>query len=417
MNQICIGLFGNGVVGKGFRHLVSTTGGAVIKKIAVRYPAKHPALQAPLLAASREEVILDPEVNVIVEAIDDEVAAFEILKLALQHKKPVITANKKMIATYLCEIIRLQIEHKTPVLYEAACCAGIPVVRTLQDYYDATTVQKLEGIINGSTNYILTAMQLFRFRFEHALQLAQEAGFAESDASLDVEGKDALHKLCILVRHLWGVPVSVDDLVHTGIQNLLQQDLRLAEQLQGSIKLVAVTERTGAHSINAYLLPRLVLKQDALFQVNQENNGIVVEDMFKEQHFLHGKGSGGVPTAAGLWNDIRAAFRGYRYQYIDTGTECLTLDYGKEIAVHLSVATGRQLPGAIAGRLHEYAADGSCRYWTGKLTLEQLKEDPWWKQEGISLIDISGLDAEDELDLLDRLKTAVALQKDIFQPV
>ncbi|PSK90330.1 homoserine dehydrogenase [Taibaiella chishuiensis] len=417
MNQICIGLFGNGVVGKGFRHLISATGGAVIKKIAVRYPAKHPTLQAPLLAASKEEVILDEDVNVIVEAIDDEVAAFGILQLALQHKKPVITANKKMVARYLPEIIRLQIEHKTPVLYEAACCAGVPVVRLLQDYYHSATINKLEGIINGSTNYILTAMQLFRFKFDHALQLAQEAGFAESDASLDVEGKDGLHKLCILVRHLWSAPVAIDQIVHTGIQNLLPQDLRLAEQLQGCIKLVAVTERTGPGSINAYLLPRLVLKQDPLFQVSQENNGLVIEDLFKGQHFLHGKGSGGLPTATGLWNDIVASRRGYRYQYIDTGSECLSLDYGKEIAVHLSVAAGQFLPATVSGRLHEYAADGSCRYWTGRLSLDELRQDDWWKQEGVSLLDISGLEAEDELELLDHLKTALALQKDIFQPV
>lgn len=417
MNQICIGLFGNGVVGKGFRHLVSTTGGAVIKKIAVRYPAKHPELQAPLLASSKEDIILDEAVNVIVEAIDDEQAAFEILKLALQHKKPVITANKKMVAEYLPEIIRLQIEHKTPVLYEAACCAGIPVVRSLQDYYNASTIQKLEGIINGSTNYILTAMQLFRFRFEHALQLAQEAGFAESDSSLDVEGKDALHKLCILIRHLWGVQVETSQVVHTGIQNIIQQDLRLAEQLQGSIKLVAITERTGVNSINAYLLPKLVLKQDTLFQVNQENNGIVIEDIFKEQHFLHGKGSGGIPTAAGLWNDIKASQKGYRYQYIDTEGECLELDFEKEIAVHLSVANNLHLPAVVSSRLHDYAADGRCRYWTGKLSLKQLQEGDWWKQQGISLLDISGLDTEGELELLDKLKTALALQKDIFQPV
>ncbi len=417
MNQICIGLFGNGVVGKGFRHLVSTTGGAEIRKIAVRYPAKHPELQAPLLAASKEDIILDPDVNIIVEAIDDEQAAFEILKLALQHKKPVITANKKMIAEYLPEIIRLQTEHETPVLYEAACCAGIPVVRTLQDYYHPATVQKLEGIVNGSTNYILTAMQLFRFRFEHALQLAQEAGFAERDAALDVEGKDALHKLCILIRHLWGLQVTTGQIAHTGIQNIMQQDLKLAEQLQGSIKLVAVTERTGSKSINAYLLPRLVLKQDTLFQVNQENNGVVIEDIFKEQHFLHGKGSGGIPTAAGLWNDIIASRRGYRYQYTGREENVIELDEAKEIAIHLSVANERHLPAGISEKLHDYAADGSCRYWTGKLSLKQLQEDDWWKQDGISLIDISGLDAEDELELMDRLKTALALQKDIFQPV
>jgi homoserine dehydrogenase len=416
MKQFRIGLFGYGTVGSGFDRLVKKTGGAVIKKIAVKHPFLHPELERSLLAANMYDILQDDEIDIIVEAIDDADAAFDILKLALQHGKPVITANKKMIAEHLPEIIRLQKRFHTPVLYEAACCAGIPVVRTIQDYFRPELTRKFKGIINGSTNYILTAMGRYRFRFDHALQLAQEAGFAERDASLDVEGKDASHKLSIILRHLWGKYIAPQHITYTGIQNIIPQDLRMAEQLGCAVKLVAETERDDNGNISAYILPRLIQKEDTLYHVAHEFNGIVLEDVDGNEQFLYGKGSGAAPTAYGLWADVQALQRNYAYQY-HTESDTIKLTGTKEITVHLTIPDEIDIPTEAYSKLWEYAADSRYRYFAGRLHIDVLTENKWWKQHGISLIDISDIDSGAEHELREKLETLVALQTDIFQPV
>lgn len=416
MKQFRIGLFGYGTVGSGFDRLVKKAGGAVIKKIAVKHPFLHPELERSLLAANMYDILQDDEIDIIVEAIDDADAAFDILKLALQHGKPVITANKKMIAEHLPEIIRLQKRFHTPVLYEAACCAGIPVVRTIQDYFRPELTRKLKGIINGSTNYILTAMGRYRFQFDHALQLAQEAGFAERDASLDVEGKDASHKLSIILRHLWGKYIAPQHITYTGIQNIIPQDLRMAEQLGCAVKLVAETERDNDGNISAYILPRLIQKEDTLYHVTHEFNGIVLEDVDGNEQFLYGKGSGAAPTAYGLWADVQALQRNYAYQY-HAEPDTIKLTGTKEITVHLTVPDEIGIPAEAYSKLWEYAADSRYRYFAGRLSIDALSENKWWKQNGVSLIDISDIDNGAEHELREKLETIVALQTDIFQPV
>ncbi len=415
MKQINIGLFGYGVVGSGFAKLVAGTGGALIRKIAVKHPFLHPELEGSILAADRYEIIRDQDIDLVVEAIDDPDAAFEILKLALEQGKPVITANKQMVAAHLPEIIRLQKRFHTPVLYEAACCAAIPVIRTLEDYFRPELLQRFSGIINGSTNYILTAMERYRFRFDHALQLAQEAGFAESDAALDVEGKDAASKLSIILRHLWGKYIPPSQLIYTGIQHVLPQDLRLGEQLNAVVKLVAQTIITGPGKITAFILPKLVLKGSMLYQVQHEYNGLVLSDREDNEHFLYGKGSGATPTAQGLWADIQAWQRGYRYAY--PVKDAYEISYDHEITVHLSLPEYTTLPEKVQPQLQYYAADSRYQYYVGKLSLALLAEADWWKHQGISLIDISDIEAEDETELKEKLESVTALQADIFQPV
>jgi homoserine dehydrogenase len=417
MNNIRIGLFGYGVVGSGFDRLLIRVGGATVEKIAVKHPFRHPELQPSRLAENMFDILHDDRIDIVVEAIDDTEAAFEILKHALQQGKPLVTANKKMIATYLPEIIRLQKRFHVPVLYEAACCAGIPVVRSLQEYFYPELTQKLYGIINGSTNYILTAMQAYRFRFDHALQLAQEAGFAESDAALDVEGKDASYKLSIILRHLWGVYIHPDQIVHTGIQNILPQDLRFAEQLNGVIKLVATTERVSGNKVTAFILPKLVIRNSSLYPVTHESNSIVIEDESGNEQFLSGKGSGADPTAFGLWSDVQAVLKGYSYKYLSAAESPYQFDYEKEIIIHLSAADQAKVPYEALALLQEYGQDSVCHYYIGKFSLQYLREQDWWKQDGVSLVDLSDIPADDVGELTDRLKATIALQRDIFQPV
>src|SRR5690606_23107395 len=186
-----------------------------------------------------EILLSDSSINVIVELIDDADAAFEITKKALKAGKAVVSANKKMIAEHLPELLLLQQEYNTPLLYEAACCASIPVIRNLEEYYDNDLLQGISGIVNGSTNYILTKVFREQLGFEEALLQAQYEGFAESDPSLDIEGTDAVNKLTILLAHAYGITTSPQQLLHTGIQNLHGQDAVFAQEKGYEIKLVA----------------------------------------------------------------------------------------------------------------------------------------------------------------------------------
>lgn len=137
----------------------------------------------------------------VVELIDDADAAFEIVSSALRKGKAVVSANKKMIAEHFTELLSLQEEYKVPLLYEAACCASIPIIRNLEEYYDNDLLESIEGIVNGSTNYILTKTSEEKLSFSEALKMAQLKGYAESDPTLDVGGFDAKYKLLILMAH------------------------------------------------------------------------------------------------------------------------------------------------------------------------------------------------------------------------
>ena len=175
-----LGLFGFGCVGQGLYHVLEETRGvkAEIRKICVKNRNKKRPLTEDLFTFSKDEILDDPEIDVVVELIDDAVAAYEIVKSALQKGKAVVTANKKMLAEHLEEIYDLQKLHGKPVLYEGAVCGSIPILRNLEEYYDNDLISSIEGIFNGSTNYILTKVFEENKSYTDALTRAQELGFA-----------------------------------------------------------------------------------------------------------------------------------------------------------------------------------------------------------------------------------------------
>jgi homoserine dehydrogenase len=198
-NQLTIGLFGFGVVGKGLYDVLHSTPAlqATVKKIAIKNTDKKRSIAAEHFTANAQDLLNDKDINVIVELIDDADAAFEIVKTALQNGKAVVSANKKMIAEHFEELLQLQEKYQTPFLYEASCCASMPIIRNLEEYYDNDLLQSLRGIINGSTNFILTKIFDEKLEFSAALLLAQQLGFAESNPKLDIGGFDAANKLAI----------------------------------------------------------------------------------------------------------------------------------------------------------------------------------------------------------------------------
>ena len=190
--KLKLGLFGFGCVGQGLYHVLHETHGvkAEIKKICVKNRNKTRPIPDHFFIYDRNEILNDPDIDIIVELIDDSRAAYEIVKTALEHGKAVVTANKKMLAEHLEEIYLLQQKYGKPVLYEGAVCGSIPILRNLEEYYDNDLISSIEGIFNGSTNYILTKVFDEKKSYEDALKQAQDLGFAESDPSLDVKGYD-----------------------------------------------------------------------------------------------------------------------------------------------------------------------------------------------------------------------------------
>jgi homoserine dehydrogenase len=319
--KLTIGLFGFGTVGQGLWDVTSKTKGlqCEIKKIVVKQAGKQRALPDHYFTTDKNEILNDDDINVVVELIDDADAAFDIVATALRKGKAVVSANKKMIAHHLQELIELQKQFNAPFLYEASTCASIPIIRNLEEYYDVNLLHGFAGIVNGSTNYILTKMLQEKQSYQHALADAQAKGFAESNPKLDVEGYDAVNKLTILLIHAFGLLVKPEDILFTGIQHLKPCDAQFALQHDYRIRLVAQAYKQEDGSIASFVLPQFVQPTNELFETNNEFNAIVLETAFSDRQFFKGKGAGGSATASAVLADLAALRYDYRYEYKQLG--------------------------------------------------------------------------------------------------
>jgi homoserine dehydrogenase len=220
-----------------------------------------------------------------------------------------------MVSAHLPELIALQEEFGVSLLYEASACASIPVIRNLEEYYDNELLHSVEGIFNGSTNYILSRMQSEGMSYAEALEKARVNGFAEADPRLDVEGWDSKFKLCIITGHAYGIFPAPDDVFHLGIDKISEFDIRYAREKGHRIKLVAHVGKNGCDAVTGFVMPRFVTPQESLFIVNDEYNAVIAEAAFADRQFFYGKGAGGHATGCAVLSDISACSYGYRYEY------------------------------------------------------------------------------------------------------
>ncbi|HMG17026.1 MAG TPA: homoserine dehydrogenase [Saprospiraceae bacterium] len=315
--QLNIGLFGFGCVGYGLYEVLLKTPSLKgnIKKICVKTRNKTRPISSNLFTYDKDDILNDETINVVVELIDDPDAAFQIVSQAMKNGKAVVTANKKMIAEHMQELLALQELYKVPLLYEASCCASIPIIRNLEEYYDNDLLESIEGVVNGSTNYILTKTAQDNLSYEDALHQAQEKGFAESNPSLDTGGFDAKYKLLILLTHAFGLVVKPNEILNLGIEGLGPLELRFAKEKGFKIKLIAQAYKMENEQIAAYVLPKFIPISDKLFQVEDEYNGIITKTAFAETQFFMGKGAGAYPTASAVLSDISALAYDYKYEY------------------------------------------------------------------------------------------------------
>ena len=387
--QLTIGLFGFGVVGEGLYKVLEKTPSlkASIKKVCIKNPEKKRNAPAELFTTDKNEILFDEEINVIVEVINESEAAFEIVSTAFKNGKAVVSASKKMIAEHLPELLQLQKETGLPFLCEAAACASIPVIRNLEEYYDNDLLHAIKGIINGSTNYILTKMFEDKLDFKQALLQAQQLGFAEADPTLDVDGWDALNKWVILLNHAYGIVTAPGQLVFNGIQNIQLGDAIVAKEKNYQVKLVAQAKKLQNGKVAAFVLPQFVKHDDHLAFVKNEYNGVVIESGFADKQFFYGKGAGSFPTASAVLSDISALRYDYKYEYkklYHHAPAGLTEDF--YLKVYLSFDDWKYIPREKLEWIEEWHAENDRKYLVGVLPFSELKNTTWWKENNTSLI-------------------------------
>lgn len=387
--QLVIGVFGFGVVGQGLYEVLHQTPSlnATIKKVCIKHPSKNRNAPSELFTTNKEELLFDSEINVIVELIDDAEAAFEIVKTTLQQKKSVVSANKKMIANHLVELLELQQLYETSLLYEAACCASIPVIRNLEEYYDNDLLHSINAVVNGSTNFILTKIFEEKITFKSALLLAQQNGFAESNPALDVEGFDALNKWTFLLTHAYGIIPKEKEIVFTGIQYIQQEDAAIAERKDCVIRLSAKAKKLKNGKVAAFVLPQFIKKNDLLAFIKEEYNGVVIESSFADKQFFYGKGAGGFPTASAVLSDISALRYQYKYEYkklYQHQPHELTNDF--YVKVYIGFTDWAHIRKDDFESIEEWHSNDQINYLIGIIHFEKLSGTSWWKENEVSLI-------------------------------
>ncbi len=387
--KLNIGLFGFGVVGESLWQVLrqKPSLNASISKVCIKHPEKPRNAPASLFTTDPDDILNDTSINVVVELIDDAEAAWKIVGGALKKRKAVVSANKKLIAEHLVELLELQSAYNAPFLYEAACCASIPVVRNLEEYYDNDLLQSISGIVNGSTNYILTKISEDGLDFPKALKQAQEKGFAESDAALDIEGTDAINKLTILLIHAYGIIARPEELTYTGITRLHENDAQFAREKGYEIKLIAHAHKLNNEKVAAFVFPQFLKKDNPLFYVKNEYNGVIIESGLADKQFFNGKGAGGFPTASAVISDLSALRYDYRYEYkklFNQQPTALTNDF--YIRVYVSFDAGYALPADLFEQIEEWAGNDRRNHVLGTLHFSKLANEDWWKHNNISVI-------------------------------
>ena len=388
MKELNIGLFGFGTVGEGIYKVLNEKKqlGATVKKICIKDPDKVRNAPDTLFTTQKDELLNDPEIDLIVELIDDANAALEIIETSFRNGKSVISANKKVIAENLVSLIELSKQHKVSFLYEAAVCASIPIIRNLEEYFDNDLLDSVNGIVNGSTNYILTKMQEDDKSYSDALSEAQELGFAESDPSLDVEGVDAAYKLSIITLHAFGKHIAAENIVRKGISALSQFDFQYAKEKNFAIKLIALSKAGNDGTIEQLsVLPRFVEKSSALHNINNEYNGLLLQTALADEQFFYGKGAGRYPTSSAVLSDISAFKYDYQYAY-KKGFDVTEKDNELNYNVYISYKPDYALDPDIFEVIHEQYYNQDRCYICGEISYHELESNGLLEDKNYSLI-------------------------------
>jgi homoserine dehydrogenase len=311
--SVGITLLGCGVVGGGVariladqRDLIGRRTGLVfdVRHVVVRDPGKARSVGKLPISTDPHAAIDDPQTQIVVELMGGTGVAGELVQRALGQGKPVVTANKSLLAARGRELFALAKRHNTAISFEASCGGGIPIIQALSHGLVANEISALVGIVNGTCNVILTRMTNEGWTYQEALAEAQRLGFAEADPTMDVSGRDTAQKLAILASLAFNATVAESDIHIEGIDTLDPLDIRFAKELGYVIKLLAIAERGASGALSLRVHPTLVHKQDVLADVSGSFNAISVYGHALGHCLFYGRGAGQMPTASAVVSDI-----------------------------------------------------------------------------------------------------------------
>lgn len=315
MNTFNVGLIGMGTVGAGVAKILLEKGSPLLEKldcvpvlkgIADCNPDVKNKLNLPsdiLFTTDAKELLNNPDIQVVVELIGGLHPAMEIITTALEKGKDVVTANKMLLALHGSELFSKARRHGKSISFEASVGGGIPIIAALRDGFIANKIEAIFGIVNGTTNYILTKMTREKVKYSDALAEAQRLGYAEKDPTMDVEGIDSSHKLAILARIGFGVDFDYKNIYHEGISAMDLSDIWYAHELGYTLKLLAIAKKTE-NNIELRVHPTLLPHDHPLSSVNGVFNAICITGSAVGETMLYGKGAGQMPTASAVVADL-----------------------------------------------------------------------------------------------------------------
>ncbi len=318
MKQINIGLAGLGTIGTGVyknlsqnRVLLMERLGLelVVKKVAEREWTTQRAITPPEEQRTTrwEDLVEDPSIHVVVELIGGTKVALQLILRAIEAGKMVVTANKALLAEHGQEIFAAAAKHKVPVFFEAAAAGGIPIIKTLNEAFIANHILSIHGIVNGTCNYILTRMSESNQSFEDALREAKQAGYAEADPTLDINGWDSGHKAVILASLAYGFWVPQEKIHVEGIEEITAEDIAFAKQLGYRIKLLAIIKAERQSEIEVRVHPTLIPQSHVLASVSGVFNAVAVHGDVVGETLFYGRGAGQDATSSAVISDIAEA--------------------------------------------------------------------------------------------------------------
>ncbi|MGB2661450.1 MAG: homoserine dehydrogenase [Candidatus Omnitrophota bacterium] len=315
MNEVKIGLIGLGTVGSGVYEAIASNGGLITERTGVSLVVKavcdkdKKALDSVksgkglVKTADANDILSDKDIDIVVELIGGIDPAKDIILNALNAKKHVVTANKALLSRHWKDIFSAASKNKVFVNFEASVGGAIPVIRAIQQSFVASRMNTIYGILNGTTNFILSEMSEKSCSFDEALSVAQDIGLAEQNPELDISGKDSAHKLALLALLAFGIDVSPEDIYTEGIANIGPQDLKYANRWGRNIKLLAIAKETP-EGIQLRVHPTLLSSSHLLSDVRGADNAIFIKGDLVGEALLFGKGAGQKPTSSSVLGDI-----------------------------------------------------------------------------------------------------------------
>jgi homoserine dehydrogenase len=319
MKEIGLGLLGFGTVGAGVVEGLQRNGDLIASRAGVKLTLRKIAdldlerdrgvkVDRSMLTNDARSVIHDPDIHIIIELIGGVGIARELVIEALKAGKPVVTANKKLLAEHGAELFALADEHKVDLRFEASVAGGIPIIQALREGLIANHIPNIYGILNGTCNYILTRMENEGLPFDQVLKEAQDAGFAEAEPSLDIDGHDTAHKAALLASLAYGFPFPLKEMYVEGIRGVAREDIAHAADMGYRMKLLAVIKKTDA-AVSVRVHPSLVPQSHMLASVSSVFNAVLVSGDIVDDTLYYGRGAGRLPTASAVISDIAAVAR------------------------------------------------------------------------------------------------------------